>query len=176
MSILPPRCYGQRRGDRSPFITPAGILWHYISDRWGHYGDDPYSVDAVLELLTDHRLSYHELIDREGNVWELVPTGPKCFRAWHAGESVWHGRRDCNDWMIGLALMGMHGEPFTDAQYDRAIERTARFVQRFRTIRPENIAGHEDVAPDRKSDPGPGFTWNRYWQGVNGLWEPEGIT
>lgn len=173
---LPEHCYGQRRLDSTPFIRPSGILWHYISDKWGHYGDDPYSIDSVIQLLTEHKLSYHEIIDRDATVYLLVPTRPKCYRAWHAGESIWHGRPDCNDWMVGLALMGMHGEEFTDAQYDMAAHRTAVHVNGRRTIRRENITDHAHVAPDRKIDVGPSFDWNRYNHAIDGLWEPRGIT
>jgi len=169
---LPESCYGQRRKDTSPFITPAGICVHYISDRWGHYGDDPYDVESVLSILREYGLSYHALIDHDRTLYELVPVYPKAYRAFHAGKSEWHGRPDCNDFMLGVALMGMHDDTFTDGQYDTLAEWTGRMVTRFRTIRPENLAGHEHVAPGRKKDPGPNFDWNRYRNAVAGLWEP----
>lgn len=148
-------------------ITPTGICIHYVSGRYTQ-PDRPYDPDEIIRILTEHRFAYHDLIPREGGVIELVPA-PK--RAWHAGESEWHGRPDCNSWMLGIALAGMHGEPFTDAQYDALIERTAQHVQRF-PIRPENITGHEHVAPARKKDPGPSFQWNRYRHAIARLWEP----
>lgn len=169
---LPARCYGQRQQDTRPYIVPTGELVHFVSDRYGHHGDDPYDVDSVWQILADYGFSYHRLIDREGAEIELVPMRPKCLRAFHAGKSIWHGRPDANDWMIGTALLGMYGKPFTDRQYDKLIECIARDVQRWPGIRPENITGHEHVAPGRKPDPGPTFDWRRLDRGIAGLWEP----
>lgn len=153
-------------------IIPTGICIHYISGRYTQ-PDDPYDPDEIIRILEEYGFAYHDLITREGEVIELVPAP---LRAWHAGESSWHGREDCNSFMLGIALAGMYETPFTDPQYDALAQRTAQHVQRFRTIRRENIAGHEDVAPDRKRDPGPGFQWDRYLHAINGLWEPRGIT
>jgi|AntDeeMetageno50_2_1112565.scaffolds.fasta_scaffold00356_7 AmpD protein len=148
-------------------IKPEGLLVHYVSARYT-MPDDPYNVDEIIRILAEYGLGYHDLLPREGGVIELVPAP---LRAWHAGESVWKGRTDCNSWMLGVALIGMHGEPFTDRQYDDLAQRTARHVARF-PIRRENVAGHEDVAPDRKKDPGPSFDWDRYESSIAGLWRP----
>lgn len=148
-------------------ITPEGIVVHYVSARYT-MPDDPYNVDEIVRILEEYGLGYHDLLPRDGGVIELVPAP---LRAWHAGESQWRGRGDCNSWMLGVALAGMHGEPFTDAQYDDLAQRTAGHVQRFPIVA-DNITGHEDVAPDRKSDPGPSFDWDRYRHAIAGLWEP----
>lgn len=158
------------RGFNHRDIVPEGIVIHYISARYTQ-PDDPYDPDAIIAILDEYGFGYHDLVCRDGNVIELVPA-PK--RAWHAGESEWKGRPDCNSWMLGLALAGMHGEPFTDAQYDALSARTGEHVTRFPTIRPDNIAGHEDVAPERKKDPGPSFDWQRYRHAIAGLWPPGG--
>lgn len=156
-------------------ITPVGIIIHYVSARYTA-PDSPYDPDEIIAILREYGLGYHDLIARDGTVIELVPAP---LRAWHAGVSEWHGRGDCNSWTLGIALAGMYDEPFTDAQYDALAQRTGQYVGRF-PIRPENIAGHEHVAPDSvrgegdgKSDPGPSFDWPRYRYDISGLWAPE---
>lgn len=166
---LPQKCYGQRSYDDSPLITPEGIVIHYISDRYLNYGDDPYSVDQIVQILIDYQLSYHYLIDREGNVISLVPLP---YRAFHAGKSEWSGRNDCNDWMIGIALVGMDGDNFTHEQYKALAILCARTITRWKKIRRQNIVGHEHVAPDRKVDPGPLFEWRELRSAISGLFVP----
>ena len=80
-------------------------------------------------------------------------------RAWHAGVSVWKGRQRCNDFSVGVELEGTDFTPFPDAQY-RVLGRLTRELQAVFPI--DDIAGHADVAPGRKTDPGPCFDWARY--------------
>ena len=77
-------------------------------------------------------------------------------RAWHAGASQWQGRDNCNDWSIGIELEGLEGDRFDAAQY-RVLARLLRALRRVHPLR--QVVGHEDVAPLRKRDPGPGFDW-----------------
>jgi len=168
---LPSDCYGRRPGDPSAYITPRGIVFHWISDRWGHYGDEPYSIDSIVRLLSDLGLSYHTVIGRDGTRWRLVDTVPQCYRAFHAGVSKWKARTDCNNWMIGVALMGMDGDDYTDRQYDSLATEIAEHVQAH-PIKRDCLPGHCDVAPDRKSDPGPQFDRHRVEQAIGGLWKP----
>jgi len=107
---------------------------------------------AIAEL----KVSAHFLIRRDGELVQFVPCGK---RAWHAGESSWRGRARCNDFSIGVELEGTDRAPFTDAQYERLAELTRALQARY-PIR--DIAGHSDVAPGRKTDPGPHFDWTRY--------------
>ena len=148
-------------------ITPEGIVIHWVSARYT-MPDDPYNVDEIIRILAEYGLAYHDLIARDGTIIELVPAP---LRAWHAGESAWDGRGDCNSWMLGEALAGMEGDTYTAAQYDALAARTADRMQHY-PIRSDYIRGHDEVAPDRKQDPGPLFAWDRYHHAIAGLWRP----
>ena len=102
------------------------------------------------------RVSAHFLIRREGALAQFVPCE---LRAWHAGESVWRRRPNCNDFSIGVELEGTDDLPYDDAQYT-TLARLTRALRRRYPLR--DIAGHEDVAPGRKTDPGPAFDWKRF--------------
>jgi N-acetyl-anhydromuramoyl-L-alanine amidase len=106
--------------------------------------------------LKDVKVSSHFLIRRDGGIMQFVPCQ---FRAWHAGVSSWQGRTRCNDFSIGVELEGSDHTPFTDLQY-KALTRLTRRLQRSYPIC--SIAGHSDIAPVRKTDPGPYFDWPRY--------------
>jgi AmpD protein len=114
-------------------------------------GAHPY-----YEQLKDVRVSSHFLIRRDGSLVQFVPCSQ---RAWHAGASSWQGRSRCNDFSIGIELEGSDFVPFTDNQY-KALVRLTRRLCRAYNIR--SIAGHADIAPERKTDPGPYFDWERY--------------
>ena len=101
-------------------------------------------------------VSAHFLIRRDGELLQFVPCGS---RAWHAGDSSWKGRARCNDFSIGVELEGSDDAPFTSAQYRRLAGLTRALTARY-PIR--DIVGHSDIAPGRKSDPGPHFDWLRY--------------
>lgn len=101
-------------------------------------------------------VSAHFLIRRDGELLQFVPCGS---RAWHAGDSSWKGRARCNDFSIGVELEGTDDAPFTSAQYRRLAGLTRALTARY-PIR--DIVGHSDIAPGRKSDPGPHFDWLRY--------------
>jgi len=101
-------------------------------------------------------VSAHFLIRRDGELLQFVPCGQ---RAWHAGESTWRGRSRCNDFSLGIELEGTDGVPFEDAQY----ERLAGLARVLATDYPGiHSVGHSDIAPGRKTDPGPCFDWARY--------------
>ena len=102
------------------------------------------------------KVSSHFLIRRDGGLVQFVPCRG---RAWHAGVSSWQGRSRCNDFSIGVELEGSDFVPFTDRQY-AALARLTRLLQRVYPIR--SIAGHADIAPERKTDPGPYFDWPRF--------------
>lgn len=102
------------------------------------------------------KVSSHFLIRRKGEIVQFVPCQG---RAWHAGVSNWQGRSRCNDFSIGIELEGSDFVPFTDRQY-ASLARLARRLQRSYPIC--DIAGHSDIAPGRKTDPGPFFDWPRF--------------
>ncbi len=102
------------------------------------------------------RVSSHFFIRRDGELIQFVPC---CQRAWHAGVSSWRGRERCNDFSIGVELEGSDDQPFSDAQYAQL----HGLIEALREAYPEllDIAGHSDIAPGRKTDPGPCFDWGR---------------
>jgi N-acetyl-anhydromuramoyl-L-alanine amidase len=117
-------------------------------------GAHPYF--RALETL---RVSAHVFISRDGGLAQFVPFDR---RAWHAGESCFDGRSGVNDFSIGVELEGCDDQPFADAQYRRLVEVTQALTQAYPRLSPERIVGHSDIAPGRKSDPGPCFDWLRF--------------
>lgn len=105
--------------------------------------------------IRDLRVSAHFFIRRDGEVTQFVPCG---LRAWHAGVSSWRGRERCNDFSLGIELEGTDELPFTDAQY-QALNDLLAVLGRAYPI--TGIAGHADIAPGRKTDPGAKFDWAR---------------
>src|SRR5699024_1544206 len=101
------------------------------------------------------RVSSHFLVRRDGALLQFVACSE---RAWHAGESSWRGRSRCNDFSIGIELEGTDELPYGDGQYG-TLARLVRALSRRYPI--EDVVGHSDVAPGRKSDPGPAFDWPR---------------
>jgi AmpD protein len=85
-------------------------------------------------------------------------------RAWHAGESRFHDRERCNDFSIGIELEGSDNTPFTNEQYNALITLTQCICDCYPIT---DIAGHEDIAPGRKTDPGPHFDWSLYTRAIN---------
>lgn len=102
------------------------------------------------------RVSAHFFVDRSGRVTQFVPCGK---RAWHAGVSAWRGRERCNDYSIGIELEGCDEQPFEAAQYAALTGLTQALRRRYPVV---DVVGHSDVAPGRKTDPGPFFDWARY--------------
>ena len=119
--------------------------------------DHPY-YQAIAGL----EVSAHFFVRRDGQIIQFV----SCLkRAWHAGVSCWQGGSRCNDFSVGIELEGTDTVPFTDAQYD-ALHRLTMALRAAYPIR--GIAGHSDIAPQRKTDPGPHFDWLRYLAGLSG--------
>ncbi|PCM50535.1 1,6-anhydro-N-acetylmuramyl-L-alanine amidase AmpD [Pseudomonas fluorescens] len=109
--------------------------------------------------IADLRVSAHFLIERDGSVTQFV----SCLeRAWHAGVSMFEGRETCNDFSVGIELEGTDDLPFTDAQYQALITLTRQLQTAFPAITGARICGHSDIAPGRKTDPGPAFDWAGY--------------
>ena len=114
-------------------------------------GEHPYY--AGIHAL---RVSSHFFIRRDGELIQFVACRK---RAWHAGLSSWRGRERCNDFSLGVELEGADDQPFSAVQYERLNE----LIQALRAAYPSlvDLAGHSDIAPDRKTDPGPCFDWSR---------------
>jgi len=149
---------------------PAGeavtlLVVHSISLPPGRFGGDSVerlfantldpAADPYFEGLRDLRVSAHFLVRRDGELVQFVPVGR---RAWHAGESRWRGRARCNDFSVGVELEGSDDAPFEPAQYLR-LAGLARALQAALPL--TDIAAHSDIAPSRKTDPGPSFDWPR---------------
>ena len=118
-------------------------------DPTGH----PYFAEiAHLEV------SAHFLIQRTGEMIQFVSTDE---RAWHAGVSSWCGREQCNDFSIGIELEGTDDTCYEDLQYDTFVTLIAVLRNHYPSIRADAIVGHSDIAPGRKTDPGPSFDWSR---------------
>lgn len=157
--------------DRRPAGTPASLLViHNISLPPGEFGG-PYieglftntlDCDAhpYFDQLRGLRVSAHFLIRRDGGIAQFVSCNR---RAWHAGVSEWRGRSRCNDFSLGIELEGTDDQPYTSAQYRALIRLTRRLRRRYPLA---DIAGHSDIAPVRKTDPGPSFDWGRYFSGL----------
>ena len=105
------------------------------------------------------RVSSHVLIRRDGEVIQYVPFHK---RAWHAGLSSYQGREVCNDFSIGIELEGDDVTPFTTPQYQTLATLTEAVLQAYPTLSHEHVVGHSDIAPGRKTDPGPHFNWPRF--------------
>lgn len=105
------------------------------------------------------RVSAHLLIRRDGGLVQYVPFH---LRAWHAGQSSFEGRARCNDFSIGIELEGTDDLPFTDAQYGALARATRALLSHYPGLDRSRIRGHSDIAPGRKTDPGPSFDWGRY--------------
>jgi AmpD protein len=155
--------------ERPPGIEPDLLVIHNISLPPGDFGGpwieqlfcnrlDP-AAHPFFATLAGLRVSAHLLIRRDGRLLQFVELQR---RAWHAGRSSFHGRPECNDYGIGIELEGSDEVPFEDAQYERLAQITALIRARYPRITWERITGHADIAPGRKTDPGPAFDWMRY--------------
>ncbi|HSB96926.1 MAG TPA: 1,6-anhydro-N-acetylmuramyl-L-alanine amidase AmpD [Spongiibacteraceae bacterium] len=117
------------------------------------------SIDPSFEDLSGLQVSAHLLIDRCGAITQFVSFDA---RAWHAGQSRFGGRDNCNDFSIGIELEGTDTLPYADAQYASLAAVAQVLCGRYPGIVPQRIVGHSDIAPGRKSDPGPAFDWPRF--------------
>jgi AmpD protein len=116
---------------------------------------DPFA-HAYYQSLSGLKVSSHFFIRRDGSVIQFVPCN---MRAWHAGVSSWKGKERCNDFSIGIELEGSDITFFTDAQYSKLVLLTKRLYDYYPI---KDIVGHSDIAPGRKTDPGPYFDWKKY--------------
>lgn len=142
---LPPGEFG------GPYIEQ---LFTNRLDPAGH----PYFAD-----IADLRVSAHLLVRRDGALYQFVPF---TCRAWHAGESRFGAHEGCNDFSIGIELEGTDTIPYTGAQYRTLVAVTRALQRAYPAIRDTHIVGHCDIAPGRKTDPGPAFDWDGYRQAL----------
>lgn len=159
-------CPSPNFGPRPEGADISLLIVHNISLPPGQFGGDAIErffcnrLDAgehpYFETIADLKVSAHALIQRDGAVVQFVSL---LERAWHAGRSSFCGREECNDFSIGIELEGTDDMPYTEAQY-RSLARLSRLIMvAWPDIDPSRITGHSDVAPGRKTDPGPAFDW-----------------
>lgn len=121
---------------------------------------DP-SAHPYFSEIADLQVSAHLLIRRDGLAQQFVALDQ---RAWHAGVSCFHGREQCNDFSVGIELEGTDEQSFEIAQYQTLCQLTRQIQSLFPAISDDRIVGHSDIAPGRKTDPGPHFDWQKYRQ------------
>ena len=174
MNIIESPSPHYRKGRRAAIDT---IVVHYIS-AVDVNPDDPFNLKQILDLLRKPieyaaengqlksiRVSAHYLVTRQGAIHRLVD---EQHVAWHAGLSSLRGRQidnSCNEFSIGIELMGGKNFDYTDEEYQALIE-LIRDIRTRHKIAEENIVGHDFIAPDRKADPGPHFDWNKVRAGI----------
>lgn len=167
--------YGAAEHKASPYFNARPhdevslIVIHNISLPHRVFGT-PYIHDLFVGQLdcTAHptfsdlqglEVSSHFLIRRDGAVAQYVSVDD---RAWHAGISVYGDRQGCNDFAVGIELEGADDVPFELDQYDALSDLVAALIASYPLITPERIVGHSDIAPGRKTDPGPCFNWQAF--------------
>lgn len=158
---------------RPPGMAISLLVLHGISLPPGEFGGR--WIDALFTNSLDPdahpyfreihglRVSCHLLVRRDGSLVQYVPLHR---RAWHAGQSSWAGVSRCNDYSIGVELEGVDTLPYDDRQYAALDTLVPSLLVAYPAMTPERIVGHCDIAPGRKTDPGPAFDWNRLRAGV----------
>lgn len=154
--------------DRPPGAVPELIVIHGISLPPGEFGGPwidrlfcntlPADAHPYFAGIAGAKVSAHLLIRRDGKTTQYVPFHR---RAWHAGQSSYCGRAACNDFSIGIELEGADETPYQDEQYAELADVIRALCEAYPALNRERIVGHSDIAPGRKTDPGPSFDWPR---------------
>jgi AmpD protein len=161
--VASPNCDARPAG-----VEPDLIVVHGISLPPGEFGgpwierlftntlpSDAHPYFAAIEGL---QVSSHVVIARDGALTQYVNLTE---RAWHAGESSYRGREKCNDFSVGIELEGTDEVPYDAVQYRKLVDLIAALRKAFPKLSPERLVGHSDIAPGRKTDPGPAFDWRK---------------
>lgn len=138
-------------------LPPSQFGGHWIDDLFLNRLDP--QAHPYFETIYTFEVSSHFLIRRDGSITQYVSCND---RAWHAGASEWRGRSRCNDFAIGVELEGDDFSPFENAQYTALNTLTQSIHERYPST--VGVAGHSEIAPNRKTDPGAFFDWTRYQQ------------
>lgn len=156
-------------GDRPDHTRVSLLVLHNISLPPGSFGGDDverfftntldFDAHPWFDNIRGVQVSAHLFVRRNGEVVQFVDLNK---RAWHAGASSYKGRTECNDFSIGIELEGCDDVPYSDAQYETLGGVCACLVEAYPDLSLDNIAGHSDIAPGRKTDPGPAFDWLRF--------------
>jgi len=166
-------CSSPNYGPRPEGVNISLLVVHSISLPPGQFGgtyieqfftnclnpaDHPY-----FSTIADMHVSAHALIRRDGAVVQFVSL---LERAWHAGRSSFQGVEECNDFSIGIELEGADDIPYTPEQYRSLAILTDVIRSAWPAITRDRIVGHCDIAPGRKTDPGPAFDWQEFWESL----------
>jgi len=156
-------------GPRPAHCRPELLVIHNIALPPGTYGGDcierlftnclDWDAHPYFQEIRGLAVSAHLLIRRDGELLQFVDFAA---RAWHAGESCWQGRDNCNDFSIGIELEGADDDPYAARQYTVLGAVTAALIDCYPGLGADRIVGHSDIAPGRKTDPGPAFDWDRF--------------
>ena len=152
--------------ERPDGCEPDLVVIHCISLPPGQFGG-PHVEQLFTNCLNpdehpyfaeicEMQVSSHLLITRQGDLIQFVPFDK---RAWHAGQSCYEGRENCNDFSIGIELEGIDSGPYEAVQYKQLAETLKTLFAHYKHLSPRRMTGHEHIAPGRKTDPGPGFDW-----------------
>ncbi|MBT6141198.1 MAG: 1,6-anhydro-N-acetylmuramyl-L-alanine amidase AmpD [Nitrosomonadales bacterium] len=133
---------------------PPGIYGGKFIENFFTNSLDP-TIDPFFYKIKDIKVSAHFVIERTGSLIQYVSA---VKRAWHAGESFWNGRSDCNDYSIGIELEGSDNIEYTDIQYAKLNALIECLTEAYPI---KDVVGHSDIAPKRKTDPGPSFRWDK---------------
>lgn len=165
-------CPSSHHNERPDGMPIDMIVIHGISLPPGEFGSNAIeeffcgkldmSLSPYYETIAHLKVSSHLLIKRTGEILQFVPFHK---RAWHAGESFFDGKSGCNDFSIGIELEGTDEIPYTTSQYEVLAKVVRALMDAYPGITKERIVGHSDIAPSRKTDPGPVFDW-KYLKGT----------
>jgi len=167
------QCVSPNHDERPAGIVPVLVIIHGISLPPGEFGGS--EIEALFTNTLDFdahpyfaeirglQVSAHLLIRRDGSVIQFVPF---TMRAWHAGESCFRGQSCCNDYSIGIELEGEDETAYDDRQYVTLQRVLNAIFDAYPAITAREVAGHCDIAPGRKRDPGPAFDWLRLYDGL----------
>jgi N-acetyl-anhydromuramoyl-L-alanine amidase len=167
VKFIPSPNYDERQADTVIKL----LVIHGISLPPGEFGG-PYiealftntldpSGHPYFQQVADLKVSAHLLIRRDGSIIQFVLFSQK---AWHAGISSFQGKEGCNEYSIGIELEGTDTYPYTPEQYQQLAEVTRLLMHTYPAITQDRIVGHSDIAPGRKTDPGPVFDWQHFFE------------
>jgi N-acetyl-anhydromuramoyl-L-alanine amidase len=161
--------------ERPPAATLDLIVVHGISLPPGRFGagwidrfflnELPAAADPYFATIAEMKVSAHVLVARDGALTQYVSFNR---RAWHAGRSFYCGRDACNDFSVGIELEGTDDLPYAPVQYKRLAALVRALRRAYASLRDAEIVGHSDIAPGRKTDPGPAFDWGALRKRLDG--------
>lgn len=164
-------CPSPNCNDRPAGVAIDLLVIHNISLPPGQFGTGCVQRFFCNELSPEEhpyfsgiaalKVSAHLLIERGGALTQFVPFER---RAWHAGQSSFQGRDDCNDFSVGVELEGTDEQPYTEIQYQQLSAVARTLMRHYPAMSADRIAGHADIAPGRKTDPGAAFDWSYFRQ------------